>query len=161
MAITSSYQPLADYLAGRKADSWNATFDEIEARLGRPLPDSAYKYQAWWANQSGKGHSQTHGWKSVGWRTARLDLERRRVTFERQQRSAPRGPAGEREPAAPPRAIEELLQQAMAVSGMTNPDAVMDRALRNFITQEAIRGLIEAGGSMPDFAAPPRERPDW
>jgi Bacterial antitoxin of type II TA system, VapB len=156
----SSYKPLADHLANRKGDVWNATFADIERTLGRPLPRSAYQYPAWWANQSGPGHSQTHGWRSVGWRTTKLDLERRRVTFER-EKPAERGNSDADRKSARPRLDDELLQQAMAVSGITDPDAVVAAAVRNFIRQEAVRGLIEAGGSMPDFVAPPRERPDW
>ena len=73
MSIGASYQSLADFLARRDGDVWNATFDEVERVLRRPLPRSAYEHQAWWANQNGRGHSQTHGWRSVGWRTAKLE----------------------------------------------------------------------------------------
>ena len=62
----SRYEPLAQFLAAKKTDVWEASFEEIEARLGARLPDSAYKYPAWWANQAGPGHSQTRGWRSVG-----------------------------------------------------------------------------------------------
>ena len=64
----SRYEPLAQFLAAKKGDSWEASFEDIEKQLGGPLPQSAYKYPAWWANQTGPGHSQTRGWRSVGWR---------------------------------------------------------------------------------------------
>lgn len=149
----SSYQALADHLARRKGDVWEASFDEVEHALGRPLPRSAYRYNAWWANQTGPGHSQTHGWRSVGWRTSKLDLESRRVRFERDR-------AGQAADAHPTRDSEaDLFAQAMAISGIPDRQSVIEAALREFIRQESIRGLIEMGGSMPGFEAAPRERP--
>jgi hypothetical protein len=57
------------------------TFKQIERIIGSELPDSARRYQAWWANQSGKGHSQAYSWACAGWRTSDLDLENETVTF--------------------------------------------------------------------------------
>ena len=73
----SVYQPLADFLSQREDDRWEASFVDVMKVLNRSLPGSAYKHQAWWANQEGEGRSQTQGWRSVGWKTTRLDLERR------------------------------------------------------------------------------------
>lgn len=154
MPGSSSYQPLADYLASREADSWEASFSDIEAKLGRPLPQSAYRHQAWWANQSGPGHSQTQGWRSVGWRTAKLDLERRRVTFEREKQVKPQA-----ERARSSR--EELLERARLLSGIDDREALIDEALRALVEREAAAHLIAMGGKMPDLVVPPRERPDW
>jgi hypothetical protein len=145
----SSYQPLADHLASRKGDQWDATFEEIERALGRPLPRSAYRHNAWWANQVGPGHSQTHGWRSVGWRTSRLNLEQRRVRFEREKR--PRDESSNRR--------AELISQAMKMTGIGDPDAVVEKALQSLIAREAARHLMAMGGKAPDFEAPPRRRP--
>jgi hypothetical protein len=147
----SRYEPLAQFLAAKKADSWDASFEEIERRLGAPLPKSAYKYPAWWANQSGPGHSQTRGWRSVGWRTSRLDLERRRVRFER---------AGD--PAKPASANEsdDLLEKAGRLTGIADRGRLIEEALRALVQREAARHLIAMGGAMPDFEAPPRRRPE-
>jgi hypothetical protein len=84
----SRYEPLAQFLDRRSVPVWQAKFSEIEKVLGFPLPPSAYRYPAWWANQQGKGHSQTAGWKTVGWHTRALNLEERRVTFERESPTA-------------------------------------------------------------------------
>jgi Bacterial antitoxin of type II TA system, VapB len=152
----SSYQPLADHLASRKEDSWDASFGEIEQKLGRPLPPSAYRHNAWWANQTGPGHSQTHGWRSVGWKTAKLDLEGRRVRFERERsrfRETPRGfrPEGGEDD-------EALFEQARQVSGIADRAELIRAALGALIEREAVRGLIALGGTMPDFEAAPRRR---
>lgn len=151
----SRYQPLADFLAGKKELEWNATFAEIEAQLGFPLPDSAYKYPAWWANQTGAGHSQTKGWRSVGWKTRDLDLERRRIRFEREARAmAAERPSEEDE-------RRGLMRMAAELTGIDDPDSLVREALRSLIAREAGRRLIALGGTMPDIKVPPRERPSF
>lgn len=156
----SKYERLAEYLAGHKGNSWEASFAEIEAKIGDQLPLSAYKHQAWWANQSGKGHSQTRGWRSVGWRTAKLDLERHRVRFEREQRTPPVVAAAEsgHDLLDTPPSLVGLVDQAKAISGLGDSDEVLRAALRQFIEREAAKGLIELGGTAPDFEAAPRKR---
>lgn len=146
----SRYQPLADFLAGKKESEWNATFAEIEAQLGFALPKSAYKYPAWWANQNGEGHSQTKGWRSVGWRTARLDLERRRVTFER-------GGEHHRETMRVD-STDDLVRRASALTGIEDRDALIEEALRGLLAREAGARLARLGGTMPDLEVPPRRR---
>lgn len=152
----SSYQPLADFLARKKGDIWDATFEEVERALGRSLPQSAYRHNAWWANQTGPGHSQTHGWQSVGWRTAKLDLERRRVRFEKV-----RGidPTGWIEAMSATQIDEELLARAMEICGSSESAEVINTALREYIEQAAIEAVVAMGGSAPGFQASPRERP--
>ena len=149
----SRYQPLADFLAGKKELEWTATFAEIEARLGFPLPDSAYKYPAWWANQTGAGHSQTKGWRSVGWKTRDLDLERRRIRFEREARATSVEPPAEEDER------RSLMRKAAELTGIEDPDMLVREALRSLIAREAGRRLARLGGTMPDIKVPPRERP--
>lgn len=151
----SSYQPLADFLATQKADRCDTTFAQVEHILGRALPKSAYSYNAWWANQSGAGHSQTRGWRSVGWRTAAVDLERKRVRFERDRARSP----GVSDPASQMLERERLLQNAEALTGEKDHDALIVAGLKALIAREVARGIEELGGTMPDFEAAPRERP--
>ncbi|HEY5723016.1 MAG TPA: type II toxin-antitoxin system VapB family antitoxin [Allosphingosinicella sp.] len=155
----SRYEPLARFLAAKKADAWDATFEEIEARLGRALPRSAYKYPAWWANQTGAGHSQTKGWRVVGWRTCGLDLERRRVRFERER--APERLGEELQPfirGDDRSGRESLLKKACELTGIRDREALIDVALRVLIAREAGMRLAKLGGTMPDLRAPPRRR---
>lgn len=154
----SRYEPLAQFLAAKKGDSWEASFEEIERRLGAPLPQSAYKYPAWWANQTGPGHSQTRGWRSVGWRTCDLDLERRRVRFEREGATSP-SRLSARPASSQGESRAALIARAMEASGLSDPDELIEEALRALIAREAARGLIGLGGTVPDFEAAPRERP--
>lgn len=47
----SKYQPLYERLAGQTGDEWRASYAEIEALLGFPLPKAARSGQAWWAKR--------------------------------------------------------------------------------------------------------------
>jgi hypothetical protein len=147
----SRYQPLADFLAGKKALEWEASFEEIESQLGFPLPESAHKYPAWWANQSGPGHSQTKGWRGAGWKTAGLDLERKRVRFEREVHVVP----------ANARQVDEgddLMRKARELTGIVDREALVAEALRALVAREAAARLARLGGTMPGFRAPERRR---
>ena len=142
----SKYEPLAQFLDRREQSEWNAEFSEVEHILGFALPKSAYQYQAWWANQRGKGHSQTAGWQSAGWQTANVDLHQERVTFKR-ARDALRNQS------------DSLIEQAQIVSGAENKESLIKKAVEQYAVEEAIAFLIGLGGTMPDFKAAPRHRP--
>ena len=143
----SRYQPLADFLAAKKADRWDASFEDVETRLGFPLPKSAHLYPAWWANQAGGGHSQTEGWRSVGWKTAGLDLQAKRVRFEREAITTGDPLDG------------SLLDRARDLTGIDDRSALISEALKALIAREAAIRLARLGGTMPDYRAPDRERP--
>jgi hypothetical protein len=153
----SRYQPLADHLRILDTSRWDACFVDIEAIIGRPLPRSAYQYPAWWANQSG-GHSQTAGWRDAGWKTADLDLVRKRVSFVREDEG--RIPPLVSEPRRQfHRESESLWDQAREATGITNRDALIEAGLRALIARQAARELAAMGGTMPDAWVPERERP--
>lgn len=97
----SKYEPLARHLARLQHQSWRASFDEIERVLNFNLPESARKYNAWWANQSGPGHSQTAGWIDAGWKTSDLDLAAEKVTFSRDMDGSEFLPASPKQSTAP------------------------------------------------------------
>jgi hypothetical protein len=78
----SKYDPLEQHLSSLTADTWQASFADIEALLGFPLPASARQYSAWWANNH-PGSRHTSTWLKVGWHTADLDIPGERVTFRR------------------------------------------------------------------------------
>lgn len=78
----SKYADISVYLLQQdKSKPHTVHFSEIERIIGAKLPESARLYQAWWANQSGSGHSQAMSWCSVGWNTKNVDLENQQVTF--------------------------------------------------------------------------------
>jgi hypothetical protein len=83
-SVMSVYDPLLRELGRTKAQTIRLTFSEIEAILGRPLPPSAYKFSAWWGNESSRkaGHTQAMAWLQAGF-TARVSLKQRAVEFHR------------------------------------------------------------------------------
>ncbi|MET4489739.1 hypothetical protein ABIA94_005326 [Bradyrhizobium sp. LA7.1] len=80
----SVYDPLRKELESVRERTARFTFSEIEALLGRPLPASAYKFSAWWGNESSRkaGHTQAMAWLHAGFK-ARVSLKQRAVEFDR------------------------------------------------------------------------------
>src|SRR6476469_761439 len=74
----SKYFELTKHLANMEANVWDASLGDIEDAIGEPLPDSAYRYPAWWANQ---GRAQSLSWEGAGWKTKAVDLKNEKVTF--------------------------------------------------------------------------------
>lgn len=85
----SKYDPLRKYLAAGTANPWRATFADVEAVLGFPLPQSAYAYPAWWSNDA-TGHSHARAWLDAGWKTEAVDLQGQNVTFRKAGGEKPR-----------------------------------------------------------------------
>jgi len=77
----SKYNPLSDRLAAHTGDEWGASFSELEAVLGFPLPKAAQTGRAWWANDPDKSHSRA--WAAQGWEVGDVDHSARRVVFRR------------------------------------------------------------------------------
>lgn len=91
----SRYEPLTRHLTGLREAEAPMTFRQIEDILGRPLPPSARKHQAWWANTP--SHSHAKSWLGAGRRVERLDQARERLVFVRHDGS----PHGMSESSAP------------------------------------------------------------
>ena len=77
------YAAIFHFLAEKQGSVVAMKFAELESILGFSLPDSAYLYRPWWANQAKSGHSQAMAWDAAGWKTARVDLEAETLRFER------------------------------------------------------------------------------
>lgn len=154
-AEMGKYEPLTRYLENMSNESWDARFADVEKVLGFPLPQSAHVYPAWWANQDG-GHSQTRGWRDAGWETGQVDLAGKRLRFQRRHnRKASTHTAGrEAEQQA------QLWENAHRLSGIDDNSKLIEAALTALIQREAGRHLALMGGTMPDLAVPPRDRPD-
>ena len=72
----SRYDALHDWLVEQPDTEIALTFSDIEMIIGADLPESARKYQAWWANQNPPS-TQSLAWLSAGWRASpRLNDER-------------------------------------------------------------------------------------
>jgi hypothetical protein len=77
----SKYGPLSEHLAARRGDEWPASFSELEAVLGFPLPKAARAGRAWWTNDPDKSHSRA--WAAQGWEVGDVDHAAERVVFRR------------------------------------------------------------------------------
>lgn len=78
------YEPLAQKLKDLTVDRWEAEFTEIEQVLGFALPPTAAKNPTWWSN-SREGHAQSQAWLDAGWKTEKVDVNGRKVTFQRSE----------------------------------------------------------------------------
>lgn len=81
----SKYNELRDLLRGQ-ARGTQYTFAELAAVVPGGLPPSAYRYEAWWANDD-RTHVQCRAWGDAGF-TAHPDLDRQVVEFRPAQSSS-------------------------------------------------------------------------
>ena len=147
------YEPLRRHLESLSEDSWEVPFAEIETLLRFPLPASAHRHSAWWANESHGSHSHSRSWQDAGWETSGVDLRKKRVRFRRGRKVGGRSKRVGDKPAR-----EDLMRTASELTGLKDHDAVIDAALQAFVRQETAKELIALGGSDPDAKAPPRRR---
>ena len=89
----SKYNPLRQALQKWRGREAPMSFAQIEGILDFPLPSSARRLQAWWANTGGT-HVQAAAWLDAGWRTARVDLGAERVVFVRAEGVSKPGRSG-------------------------------------------------------------------
>jgi len=140
--MPARYEPLTRFLEESHPNELQVSFSYIESLIGRPLPSSAYRYPAWWANTA--THSHAGSWMRVGWRTSNVSLNKRTILFRRKVTDQP-------EPAV-----------AVGVSGVADSGApfIEDDAI--VIQRSALRGgavrMLEdyreaEGGSLADAAA--------
>jgi hypothetical protein len=77
----AKYDRLFEYLYRAGDGPVTLGFDEIEQLVG-PLPASASKYPAWWANEGGEGRQvQARAWLNAGREVEFVDTAARRVRF--------------------------------------------------------------------------------
>lgn len=80
------YDPLRDYLVQCGSDEITLSFTDIESIIGRPLPPSALKYDAWWANIGDSvfnQHSHAKSWHAAGYK-AQVNRAGKTVRFCRE-----------------------------------------------------------------------------
>jgi len=78
--LGESYAALTAYLEHSGRSELVMTFEEVKRVNGGYLPDSAYKYRPWWANDP-KGHSQSYAWLNAGYKTCNVNIEEQVVHF--------------------------------------------------------------------------------
>lgn len=77
------YQALQSHLMRRAGRPEMLTFEDIEAIIGKSLPQSAVKHRSFWANDNQDYHSHARAWMGAGYRVAYVDREEKVVRFER------------------------------------------------------------------------------
>lgn len=83
--MATKYEPLEAFLNKMPADVGKTTlpFDQIEQILGSLLPDSAYGWRPWWANQTDTSNRpQTAAWMAAGWKVE-LNQDDKWLRFQR------------------------------------------------------------------------------
>jgi hypothetical protein len=142
----SKYQPLSDHLATRPGEEWPASFSELEAVLGFPLPKAARTGRAWWATDPARSHSRA--WAAGGWEIGDVDHAAERVVFRRGAASGATlvGAAGLK-PLAEATAVKPLFATP---GGEIQPRAMRvaaERASKRGRAARALRGvaLVTAG----------------
>ncbi len=80
---TRKYEPLKAHLERRNGRAEMLAFEDIEAIIGKALPQSAVKHRAFWANDNQDHHSHARAWMGAGYRVAYVDRDHKVVRFER------------------------------------------------------------------------------
>ncbi len=95
----SKYEPLTMYLHGQKPRmSIPMTFEEIEKVIGTKLPQSASKHRAWWSNNS-TNNVMTNAWLKAGYKTRNVDMQDRKLVFEKSGQAESSPQTGDKESA--------------------------------------------------------------
>ncbi|NMF86604.1 helix-turn-helix transcriptional regulator [Nodosilinea sp. P-1105] len=81
----SKYYPLFDHLQHCGQAETTLTFAEIEAMLGRSLPQSARDRKNWWSNRETPGALQSGAWVGASYHVKSVDLDQETVTFGKVQ----------------------------------------------------------------------------
>jgi hypothetical protein len=79
----AKYDGLANLLRRQQDDRIRLTFEQVAAAVPGGLPPSAYRYRAWWANESNGRHVHAQAWTGAGWAVVNVDFTDRAVTFGR------------------------------------------------------------------------------
>jgi hypothetical protein len=88
----AKYDPLMGFLEAQSVPQLKLSFAEIERILGAPLPASARRYPAWWADERVGTHQHARAWLDAGCETRRLNLNSATVLFVRASSASSRSP---------------------------------------------------------------------
>jgi hypothetical protein len=75
--IPPKYKPLHHFLIHKCREGhkcWQTTFEELEAIIGAPLPDSARRSPLFWSNLRQSGRAST-AWYRAGWKTSMVKMQ--------------------------------------------------------------------------------------
>lgn len=83
--MAGKYTPLENYLRDLPANQKDVTlaFEQIERIINAKLPQSAYEYWAWWANEKEGNHVNARAWANAGWKVESVDFNRKQARLVR------------------------------------------------------------------------------
>jgi len=135
------YDALFNALDREPRDSCSYSFAELEALLGRPLPNSARIHAAWWGNHV--GNSQAKAWLGAGFRV-RAFLSDERARFTRveggAEKRAPGHEGGLQEP-EPKGALERVLARLTRRRPVFHSEADLQHSLALVMSQSGFSEL--------------------
>jgi hypothetical protein len=135
----TKYEPLTAFLKEQYAQEIPMTFEEIARVLGEPLPASAYKHPAWWANES-TGHVQAKAWLEAGYETEQVDQAGKKLVFRKATAGLADAPREFAHPGAPKKVGRHPMIGAM--KGLTWIDPNYDFSQPMF-SDEEWNGIVE------------------
>ncbi len=81
MGKNNKFERLKDFFYELKEDEITMTFNRIEKIIGEKLPDSAYKYPAYWSPS--ETHTITKCWIEQGYTILHLSMNLQQITFKK------------------------------------------------------------------------------
>ena len=79
----TKYEELKRFFQNQLENRIELTFSQIEKIISDKLPESAFKYRAWWAND--KTHVHATAWLNVDWQVKKVDFNHHIVSFEKKK----------------------------------------------------------------------------
>jgi len=163
----SKYAHLSVYLTRRaKYSNWvTLPFSKIEEIIGDKLPFSAYHYKHWWSNSWNRSPSEA--WLTVGWSVQEVDLDRKEVTFKKDEPTISRASKKRRRRRPVSQAFKALARKRRPrrPSGPSKTKIARIQArLKNIERRKSsikkIRGKFKPKGAYEKRLYNPEEKPD-
>jgi hypothetical protein len=82
----AKYDPINENLQNSPDNEVTLSFKQVEKIIGDKLPPSAYRHQAWWANEAKGNHVHAHAWMDVGWEVETVNQREHWVRFTRKHK---------------------------------------------------------------------------
>ncbi len=162
----SKYAHLSIYLAGRARYRSQVTlpFNQIEEIIGDRLPSSAYNDRYWWSNTWSRSHSEA--WLTVGWSVQEVNMNRREVTFQKEEATGVKTPEKKRRRKPLSKEFKALLRKSRPRKRRQPSKSKIAKAQARLKNIERIRSMKEYRGKLKPKGAyekrlyKPREKPE-
>ncbi|MHC1740321.1 MAG: hypothetical protein AB9897_04340 [Anaerolineaceae bacterium] len=81
----AKYDQLGNFLRNAPGDvkQIKLSFAQIDIIIDEKIPESAYKFPAWWGNDKFGAHVHATAWLEAGWKVEKIDQKATCVLFVR------------------------------------------------------------------------------